>query len=115
MHHALSLLLSENSYKIPTVNGYCGSYNSTNIERCYCKPTITTENVQTKCMSYCNIDDNCAGYVFSLPQFSEYPDCAFYTVSSSPEGCTKKFGDTGHLITRPVRFLSGCHIKLGTV
>ena len=70
-------------------------------------------------MDYCDSDDNCKGYDYSVDGSSLYPDCALATVSDCPDECEKNRygggGNTGSIVNFDEDNVSGCYIKSGIV
>ena len=116
----LNELYTAGLYRPPQMKGACsiespnlvGSWKLERVhERCNCDLTELS-----KCMSYCDIDENCKGYVKQI----NANHCQIATTSHCPEGCSKNNnGETGILIPDGQffsRIYDGCYIKeTGTV
>ena len=111
----LNDLYTAGLYRPPQKRGAC-SIESPNgqqrvHERCQCDFTELS-----MCMSYCDIDENCKGYVKQI----NANHCQIATTSHCPDGCSKNNnGETGILIPDGQFFsgiYDGCYIKeTGTV
>ena len=70
--------------------------------------------VSTACKSYCDNDNMCKGYDYSVDYSVDYiAQCGLYTSSSCPAGTIKSAaGNTGELVNFAFASWSGCFKKI---